>query len=304
MSAPAFPGTLDLARAPDDDVRALVAELEAELAAEYTDEQRHGLDVAGLFAPHVRFFVARTGGEPVGCGGVALFPGYAEVKRMYVRPAARGEGAADAVLARLEEEAVDAGLGVLRLETGSRQGAAMRFYERAGFRRCGAFGAYAHMTAAAIAESVFYGKSLPAPAPAPLPLTDHTLWNRFHAATLPGPAWTHTEHLRIAWMYLQRYGVEEAHLLMRVGIVRLNAAHGLVETAKRGYHETMTRAWLQLVGAAMQESTEAESSLAFLEAQGARLGKDAPLRHYSRERLLSLEARTRYVEPDLEPVVR
>ena len=89
---------------------------------------------------------------------------------------------------------------------------------------------------------------------------------------------------------------------MRVGIVRLNAAHGLVETAKRGYHETMTRAWLLLVGAAMQESTEAESSLAFLEAHGARLGKDAPLRHYSRERLLSLEARTRYVEPDLAPV--
>jgi hypothetical protein len=103
-------------------------------------------------------------------------------------------------------------------------------------------------------------------------------------------------------MYLQRYGLDEAHLLMRVGIVRLNLAHGLVETAKRGYHETMTRVWLLLVGAAMQESTEAESSLAFLEAHGPRLGKEAPLKHYSRERLLSLEARTRYVEPDLAAV--
>jgi len=35
---------------------------------------------------HVRFFVASLDGEPVGCAGVALFEGFAEVKRMYVRP--------------------------------------------------------------------------------------------------------------------------------------------------------------------------------------------------------------------------
>ena len=47
-----------------------------------------------IFQPHVRFFVARLDGEAVGCGGVALFEGFAEVKRMYVREAARGRGVA------------------------------------------------------------------------------------------------------------------------------------------------------------------------------------------------------------------
>jgi hypothetical protein len=38
--------------------------------------------------------------------------------------------------------------------------AAMRFYERAGYERCGAFGPYAEMPLNAIATSVFYEKTL------------------------------------------------------------------------------------------------------------------------------------------------
>jgi putative acetyltransferase len=68
----------------------------------------------------------------------------------------------DAVLARIEAEARAAGLTMLRLETGDRQLAAMRFYERAGFRRCGAFGAYAAMPPSAITTSVFYEKPIAA----------------------------------------------------------------------------------------------------------------------------------------------
>src|SRR5882724_2488165 len=100
-----------------DEVRALVGELETVLAAEYPPEQRHGLSLDAIFQPHVRFFLARLRGVAVGCGGVALFPEYAEVKRMYVRENVRGRGVADAILARIEAEARDAGLSVLRLET-------------------------------------------------------------------------------------------------------------------------------------------------------------------------------------------
>ena len=143
-----------------DEVRALVGELEADLAAGYPPEQRHGLALDAIFQPHIRFFVARRDGGAVGCGGVALFPAFAEVKRMYVRPASRGSGAAQAVLGRLEAVAREAGQTVLRLETGDRQLAAIRFYERAGFRRCGAFGAYAAMDPHAIATSLFLEKRL------------------------------------------------------------------------------------------------------------------------------------------------
>jgi len=132
------------------EVRTLIAELDRVLSAEYPPEQRHGLELEAIFQPHVRLFVARLNGEAVGCGGVALFADFAEVKRMYVRDDARGKGVAQALLARIEMEVRAARLAVLRLETGERQEAAIRLYMRAGFRRCPAFGAYAEMAAEAV----------------------------------------------------------------------------------------------------------------------------------------------------------
>jgi len=81
-------------------------------------------------------------------------------------------------------------------------------------------------------------------------LDDEALWRAFHDRTLAHAQWTHAAHLRVAWMHLARYELDEAHLRMRVGIIRLNAAHQLVETEMRGYHETLTRVWLVLVRAA------------------------------------------------------
>ena len=160
MTGGSAPISMELALAPTDEVRALVSELEAILAAEYPPEQRHGLALEAIFQPHIRFFVARLEGDAVGCGGVALFDGFAELKRMYVREAVRGRGLASALLARLEAAAREAGLPVLRLETGTNQLAALRFYEREGFRRCAAFGDYTAMPPQAIATSIFMEKPL------------------------------------------------------------------------------------------------------------------------------------------------
>src|ERR1700746_3599287 len=143
-----------------DDVRALIGELDRILAAEYTPEQRHGLALGAIFAPGIRFFLARLNGLAVGCGGGAFFAGFAEVKRMYVRDVARGRGVAQALLARIEEEARDARFALIRLETGVLQMPPLCFYQRAGFQPCAAFGAYATMAPQAIATSVFLEKQL------------------------------------------------------------------------------------------------------------------------------------------------
>lgn len=141
---------------PTDEVRQLIGELEEILSAEYPPDQRHGLKLEAIFQPHIKFFVARRDGVAVGCGGVAAFDGFAEVKRMYVRPAARGLGVAQALLARIEQETTQPRLC---LETGDAQIAAMKLYERFGFQRCGAFGDYAAMAPAAIGTSVFFEKN-------------------------------------------------------------------------------------------------------------------------------------------------
>jgi hypothetical protein len=127
-------------------------------------------------------------------------------------------------------------------------------------------------------------------------LDDEALWRAFHERTLTHAEWTHAAHLRVAWLHLARYELDEAHLRMRVGIIRLNAAHGLVETEARGYHETLTRVWLVLVRAARRRSPATDSA-SFLETEG--LDRNAPLRYYGRERLFSVAARALYLPPDL-----
>jgi putative acetyltransferase len=154
---------IELAPTATDDVRTLISELDRTLAAEYSPEQRHGLALAAIFQPHICFFLARLNGAAVGCGGVALFADFAEVKRMYLRESARGRGVAQALLTRIETAAREAGHFLLRLETGERQPAALKFYARAGFQSCGAFGDYAAMPPQATVTSVFMEKRLTAP---------------------------------------------------------------------------------------------------------------------------------------------
>jgi putative acetyltransferase len=143
-----------------DEIRQLVAELDAALAGPYLPQQRHALSLEQLFADNVRFFAARADGIAVGCGGVAFYDGFAEVKRMYTRPTARRLGVATGLLRRLEREARTAGYETLRLETGMHQAEAIGFYTREGFERCDAFGDYASMAPQAIETSVFYEKPI------------------------------------------------------------------------------------------------------------------------------------------------
>ncbi|CAN5438998.1 GNAT family N-acetyltransferase [soil metagenome] len=154
---------IERAVAPTDEVRTLVEALEGELAANYPPEQRHGLSLDAIFQPSIRFFVARVDGAAVGCGGIALYHDFAEVKRMYVRPDSRGKGVADAIIGRLESEACGTGLSLLKLETGIHQPAALRFYERCGFRRCPIFEPYASKPPETIVASVFLEKPISTP---------------------------------------------------------------------------------------------------------------------------------------------
>ena len=100
-------------------------------------------------------------GTAVGCGALRLLAdGAAEVKRMYVVPAARGLGVARAVLAGLEDAARERGWTTLRLETGPRQPEAVDLYLSAGYRPIDAFGGYAGEPDAA--DSLFFERMLDA----------------------------------------------------------------------------------------------------------------------------------------------
>jgi putative acetyltransferase len=138
----------DIAIAPErpdqPEIVALVEALDAYAMALYPPESNHLLDIASLCAPDVTFLVARDRGAALGCGAVLHDPrGWGEVKRMYVRPEARGRRIGLRILEALEQVAAREALPLLRLETGIHNTEALALYRGAGFRDCDPFGDYA-----------------------------------------------------------------------------------------------------------------------------------------------------------------
>jgi putative acetyltransferase len=126
-----------------EDVRKLLDSLDAYLQSLYPPESNHILDVDALRALDIRFFVARRRGEAVGCGALRIdASGYGEVKRMFVRPEARGQKLGRTILMHLEAKAATEALAAMRLETGIDQADALALYRSAGYVERGPFGAY------------------------------------------------------------------------------------------------------------------------------------------------------------------
>jgi putative acetyltransferase len=123
-------------------VIALIRAADAYLEGLYPPEENYLLDIARLREPDVTFLVARLNGEVVGCGAMVRYPGYGEIKRMFVDPSRRGHGIGRRLVQRLEQVAATAKLRLLRLETGTRQPEALGLYRAVGYVECGPFGDY------------------------------------------------------------------------------------------------------------------------------------------------------------------
>src|SRR3954470_16972627 len=128
-----------------------------------------------------------------------------------------------------------------------------------------------------------------------------SLVRRFDDCTLPREEWTHAAHLTVALWHLLEYDWAEAVASVRAGIQRYNAAHGIRTTPTGGYHETLTLFWLRRVRAFLEEGrNEARSLVSLANDLADSADRSLPLKHYTRERLFSTEARASWVEPDLK----
>ena len=135
----------------DPEVAALVVDLQAEYARRYGSGDDTVVDPAEFAPPRGVFLAGRTGGRLVAIGGWRaresgprnLADGDAEIKRMYVVPAAQGRGHARALLAALERTAREAGRRRMVLETGTAQPEALGLYASSGYTPTPKFGHYA-----------------------------------------------------------------------------------------------------------------------------------------------------------------
>jgi hypothetical protein len=122
-------------------------------------------------------------------------------------------------------------------------------------------------------------------------VTDDTFLSRFEAASLP--SFGHREHLRVAFAYARRGGVDHAVSRAREGLRHFAAAHG--EPGR--YHDTLTTAWARVVAHHAVLARDDDFG-AFLAAHPRLVDRDLLSAHYSRERLFSACARAGFVEPD------
>jgi putative acetyltransferase len=126
----------------DPAVCALIAELDAFNSALYPAESNHFDPPEALAAARSIFLVVEQDGELVGCGAAKNCGGWAELKRMYLKPKVRGGGMALAMLVKLLDWARAEGLPLARLETGNVSVGALKLYRRAGFKEIPAFAPY------------------------------------------------------------------------------------------------------------------------------------------------------------------
>ncbi|WP_422774868.1 GNAT family N-acetyltransferase [Plantactinospora sp. WMMC1484] len=126
--------------------RELVAAAMADLAQRYGGEGDETPVAGSEFEPPAgAFLIAYLDGAPVGCAGWRTHGDtgeVAELKRMYVSPAARGRGVARRVLTGIEESARKHGRSRLILECGDRQPEAIALYRASGYERIPDFGYY------------------------------------------------------------------------------------------------------------------------------------------------------------------
>jgi len=108
-----------------------------------TDDHEPGSPPSAADAAVFLVAVDRDTAAAIGCGALRqLDPVSAEIKRMYVTPRMRGTGVATSLLRALESAAARRGWRTLRLETGTEQPDAQRFYRREGYHEIPLFGRY------------------------------------------------------------------------------------------------------------------------------------------------------------------
>ncbi len=141
-----------------------------------------------------------------------------------------------------------------------------------------------------------------------LPKSDQEFQDFIHAfenGTLPKEEWHHAEHVAVAFWYLTHCDPETAIFKIRSGIQNLNLKHGVEQTPTGGYHETWTIFFTKILRNFIRRDVDLDLPLIEQLSQAIEFLKDfkgITGEYYSKNLIMSWEARTSWVEPDIKRI--
>jgi hypothetical protein len=127
---------------------------------------------------------------------------------------------------------------------------------------------------------------------------DHFV-QQFESCSFPFDQWHHRAHVKLAYIYLVRFGFDSASRKLREGIRAYNAANKVPDTPTRGYHETLTMFWLRVIQMSLQEYGPRATADEFFEFHTQLGEKKIHRLFYSSDLFMTARAKSEFVEPDL-----
>ena len=130
-------------------------------------------------------------------------------------------------------------------------------------------------------------------------MNDEVFLQQFENGTYPLDQWHHRAHIKVAYLYLTRFGLEQAVQTLPDRIRAYNKANQIQDTPTSGYHETVTMAWLRILQATIREHGLRATADEFADCHPQLGRKTVLLQYYSRELIMSARAKRDFAAPDL-----
>ena len=128
---------------------------------------------------------------------------------------------------------------------------------------------------------------------------DDIFIQQFESRTFPLDQWHHRAHVKLAYLYLVRFGRDTAAQKLRAGIRAYNAANHIQDLPTSGYHETMTMAWLHIIHATMEVYGQRATADEFFDFHPQLGQKKTLCLFYSLELFMSPQTKRDFLKPDL-----
>jgi hypothetical protein len=130
------------------------------------------------------------------------------------------------------------------------------------------------------------------------PMSDDAVVRAFEQCQLDPSKFHHADHIRLAWLCVNRFGAGEAEAKLLDGIRKFAQRAGV----PRKFMHTATIAWTRLVGAAQNSGSLADNFSEWIQSHPELLDRNLLAKYYSPGRLETEEARSGWIEPDLAPL--